>query len=74
MLDFAISIVFNQPTKAKGTRTKQQLVAYYLQKLSTIEKNYKIYNKELLAIVDILYIQKVYFKRVKHKFQILLDY
>jgi hypothetical protein len=33
---------------------KWHLIAYYSQKFTSVEKNYNIYNKELLAIVVVL--------------------
>jgi hypothetical protein len=33
---------------------KLRLIAFYFRKLSNTEFNYKIYNKELLAIIAIL--------------------
>jgi hypothetical protein len=46
--DEAIGGCLNQ----KGNNGLLYLIAYYSRKLSPIELNYDIYNKELLAIVD----------------------
>ena len=45
--DFAIGIYLSQ----EGYNRKLRPVIYYLRKLSTLELNYNIYNKELLAII-----------------------
>ena len=49
-LNLTLRAIINQSNKAN----KQQLVAYYSQKFIFIELNYKIYNKELLAIINAL--------------------
>ena len=48
-LDFAIEVILNQPNQNR----KYQLIIFYFQKLLLIELNYKIYNKELLVIINI---------------------
>ena len=46
--NFVIEAILNQLSQNK----KYQLIVFYLQKLLLIELNYKIYNKELLVIID----------------------
>jgi hypothetical protein len=46
-LDFVIRACLNQLDE----NSKFKLIAYYSRKLSPIELNYNIYNKELLAII-----------------------
>ena len=46
--DFALRVVLSQ----MGADEKLHSVAFYSQKFSVAEINYKIYDKELLAIVD----------------------
>ena len=46
--DFALGAVLSQMDEDKELHQ----VAFYSQKFSTIEINYEIYDKELLAIVD----------------------
>ena len=46
VLDFAIGACLTQ--EINGIR---HLIAYFLRKMSPIEQNYEIYDKELLAIV-----------------------
>ena len=48
--DFAIGATITQP----GTDGKPRPVAYYSRKLIDAELNYKIHDKELLAIVSAL--------------------
>ena len=55
-LDYAIGAILSQSDK----QGRQQLVVYYSRKLSAVELNYNIYNKELLAIIDAIREQKVY--------------
>ena len=45
--DFAIGIYLSQ----EGDNRKLRPIIYHLRKLSTLELNYDIYNKELLAII-----------------------
>ena len=47
ILDFAIGIYLSQ----EGDNRKLRPIIYHLRKLSALELNYNIYNKELLAIV-----------------------
>ena len=46
----------------------------HLRKIISIELNYKIYNKELLAIVDVFEEQKVYLEGFIYSVKILIDY
>ena len=46
-LDFMIRACLNQLDE----NSKFKLIAYYSRKLSPVELNYNIYNKELLAII-----------------------
>ena len=41
---------------------KQHFVAYFSRKLSSIEQNYDIHDKELLAIIIVLEIWRIYAK------------
>ena len=49
-LDYALSRTISQI----GNNRKLHLIAFYLRKLTLVELNYKIYNKELLAIIECL--------------------
>ena len=68
--DFVIGAVLSQPNQNK----KYQLIAFYLQKLSLTELNYEIYNKELLAIINVFRKWQVYLKRLKYIIQVYIDY
>ena len=50
LLDFILRAYIVQKYKDKI----QHLVAYYSRKLTPLELNYNIYNKELLAIITVL--------------------
>ena len=50
LLDFVLRVYMVQKYKNKIWH----LVAYYSRKLTLLELNYNIYNKELLAIVTVL--------------------
>ena len=50
------------------------LVAYYSKKLTPLELNYNIYNKELLTIVAVLKEQRVFLQRIVELFIIKTDY
>ena len=47
---------------------------YYSRKLSLVELNYNIYNKELLAIIDAARQWRHYLIRLKHLVTVYLDY
>ena len=40
----------------------------------TLELNYNIHDKELLAIINSFKIQRVYLKKLKHKIKKYIDY
>ena len=46
----------------------------YLRKIINIKLNYEIYNKELLAIVDIFEEWRVYLEGFMYLVKILIDY
>ena len=56
ILDFIIRVYLQQKHKDKV----QHLVAYYSQKITLLELNYNIYNKELLVIVAALKEQRAF--------------
>ena len=49
---------------------QQKLVIYLLKSLNKIGRNYKIYNKEILAVIRELKIQKYLLESTKFKFKI----
>ena len=49
-------------------------MAYYSKKLTLLELNYNIYNKELLAIVTVLKKQRAFLQKIIELFIIKTDY
>lgn len=68
--DFAIGATMTQP----GPDGKPRPVAYYSKKLIDAELNYKIHDKELLAIVRALQHWRVYLKGAKYPIKIITDH
>ena len=58
----------------QGLDGKWHPVAFYSQKLTVPEQNYKIHNKELLAIVDLMKHWRVYLEGSRHQVQIYSDH
>ncbi len=52
----------------------QHLVVYYSQKITLLELNYNIYNKELLAIVTVLKEWRAFLQRITELFVIKMDH
>ena len=52
----------------------QHPVVYYSRKLTLLELNYNIYNKELLAIVAVLKEQRAFLQGIAELFIIKTDY
>ena len=53
---------------------KWRLVAFISKPLNTTEQNYKIHNKEMLAVIRCLEVWRHYLERAKLKFKIWTDY
>lgn len=68
--DFAIGACLSQPDKSH----KLHPVAFYSQTMSPAKLNYKIHDKELLAIVASFKQWKVYLKGPKHTVTVLSDH
>ena len=47
--DYVIGVILNQP----NDEGRLYLVAYSLRKFNSTEKNYNVYDKELLVIVEV---------------------
>ena len=58
----------------KYENRKQRLVAFISKSLNTIEQNYKIYDKEILAIIQCLEVQRHYLEEAKIEFEIWIDH
>ena len=76
-----IMLETNASDLALGTVISQQKlnkiwysVAFYSQKLTIPEQNYKIHNKKLLAIVELMKHWRVYLEGSKHQVQVYLDH
>ena len=52
----------------------QHLVAYYSRKITLLELNYNIYNKELLGIVIALKEQRAFLQGIEKLFIVKIDY
>ena len=69
VLDFALGIYLVQKYP-----DGQYLVVYYSRKMTPLELNYNIYNKELLGIVAVLKEQRAFLQRIIELFIIKTDY
>ena len=49
-------------------------VAYYSRKMTLLELNYNIYNKELLGIVTVLKKQRAFLQKTTELFVVKIDY
>ena len=68
--DFAIGACLMQ----LDTNERLYPVAYYLRTMTKQEVNYNIYDKELLAIVDLLKHQRIYCSMSKYQVHVITDY
>ena len=69
ILEYAIRKVLSQEQEEK-----QKLIAFLLRTIQAAERNYKIYNKELLVIVKALKKWKQYLLDTIEKFEVWMDY
>ena len=68
--DYALGAILSQ----KGLNKKFHLIAFYSQKLTPAEMNYKIHNKKLLAIIKAFKKWHHYFKGAKYKIEVFINY
>ena len=68
--DFAIGGVLLM----KCEDEKQKPVAYISKSLNEVERNYKIYNKEMLVIIQCLETWRHFLKEAKDQFEIWTDH
>ncbi|KAH6570846.1 hypothetical protein BASA83_002898 [Batrachochytrium salamandrivorans] len=68
--DFAISGILSQKDGATGIRP----VAFYSRQMVPAERNYKIYDKELLAIVECFRHWRHFLQGGKHKISVISDH
>ena len=64
--DYAIERVLS----VKYRDRKQRPVAFILKSLNITEQNYKIYDKEMLVVIQYLESQRHYLKETKVRFEI----
>ena len=69
ILDFTLRVYLLQKHQ-----DVQHLVVYYSQKITLLELNYNIYNKELLGIVIVLKEQRVFLQGIDRLFIVKMDY
>ena len=65
--DFATGAVLSQQSPEDG---KLHPVAFYSKSLNAVEQNYKIHNKEMLAIIRSLEEWHYFLKEARHKFKV----
>jgi len=70
-LDFAIGAVLSQQLTTDG---KWHPVAFYSKSLSSMEQNYKIYDKEMLAIICALEEWRHFLEGATHPIEIWTDH
>ncbi len=69
-LDYAIGTEVGQTRKDR----KYRLISFFLKKFLGAELNYKIHDKELLAIVRVIKENRYYLKGVKHQIIVYSNY
>ncbi|KAG5718015.1 hypothetical protein E4T56_gene6062 [Termitomyces sp. T112] len=69
--DFATGVVLSQQSPEDG---KWHLVAVYYKSLNVVEWNYKIHNKETLAIIQSFKEWQHFLKGVWHRFEVWMDH
>ena len=70
ILDFIVGVYLLQQHKDRV----QHPVTYYSHKITPLELNYNIYNKELLAIITVLKEQRAFLQGIIEPFIIKTDY
>ena len=70
-LDFVMGAVLSQLSDANK---KWHLIAFYSKSLNTVEQNYKIHNKEMLAIIHALEEWQHFLEGSHHKSEIWMNH
>ena len=70
VLDYTVGACLTQ----KGDNSKMRTVVFYSRKMTGLELNYDIYDKELLAVVEALREWRVYLEGTKYPVQIYTDH
>ena len=68
--DYTIGRVLSVKCKDR----KQRLVAFIFKSINLTERNYKIHNKEMIAVIRCLEVQRHYLERAKVQFEIQTDH
>ena len=69
-LDYATGAVLSM----KGENKKWRLCAFYSKSLSNVERNYNIYDKEMLGIIRVLEVWRHHLEGATHKVEIWSDH
>ncbi|KAG5734824.1 hypothetical protein E4T56_gene631 [Termitomyces sp. T112] len=69
--DFATGVVLSQQSLEDG---KWHPVAFYSKSLNAVEQNYKIHNKEILAIIQLFEEWQHFLEGVWYKFKVWIDH
>ncbi|KAG5338644.1 hypothetical protein C0989_006733 [Termitomyces sp. Mn162] len=69
--NFATGAVLSQQSLEDG---KWHLVAFYSKSLNAVEQNYKIHDKEMLAIIWSFEEWQHFLEGVQHKFKVWMDH
>jgi hypothetical protein len=69
--DFATGVVLSQQS---SDDLKWHPIAFYSKSLNTVEQNYKIHDKEMLAVMRALEEWRHFLKGAKHKVEIWMDH
>ncbi len=69
--EFATRVVLSQQSMEDG---KWHLVAFLSKSLDTVQRNYEIYDKEMLVIIQALMEWQHFLEGAHHKFEIWTDH
>ena len=70
VLDYTIRAILSQ----KDEQGRKRPVTFYSRKMTDIELNYDIYNKELLVIVAALLEWRIYLEGARQQTEIIMDH
>jgi len=66
--------VFKRQLVQWDEKGRLHFIAFFSKKLYKLELNYFIYDKELIAIIELIKEWKPYFNKTKHQMKIYIDY
>jgi hypothetical protein len=73
-LGYAISAILSQPYRDGPKGTKWKPIAFFSRKMIAAERNYDMYNGELLAIIEVFKAWRYYLEGSQHKIKIYTDH